>query len=437
MTRCLIKEYYFSTNRGTMKVLLSVLCLLYAVEGYTLANKTKLHQDLFTNYKSKFRPGEDQIIPTELMFSFYIRSLKERQESNEIMVVVGSLGLEWKDFRLSWNPLDYGGDLNQTFVLVDDIWTPYLVLMNPYEEVTPILSDGFSCEVWYNGHVSCLPPPNIFESLCVADTTYYPYDTKSCDLLLYVSGYPSSDLKLKPVSKTLNTDMYRDNGPWNMTNTGIIVFTQHIGNKSFEISEFKIQMKRRPGTYILQISPIFVLSFMQVLVFVLPDESGERIGFSITIFLTEIVFLTVFQENLPKASASFLPYLIYKQLIDVLISLYMLFGVVFASICYDKEKKEPKKTEKPKKTEEPKKTGETPVGVALTTDTSIKRDEEKPEEPKKIEETTKNEEIPGKIEKTKFIWPSGKRVDFAFGSTNLLFMIVINAYLYGLAVSKE
>nr|XP_034335851.1 neuronal acetylcholine receptor subunit beta-3-like isoform X3 [Crassostrea gigas] len=392
MTRCLIKEYYFSTNRGTMKVLLSVLCLLYAVEGYTLANKTKLHQDLFTNYKSKFRPGEDQIIPTELMFSFYIRSLKERQESNEIMVVVGSLGLEWKDFRLSWNPLDYGGDLNQTFVLVDDIWTPYLVLMNPYEEVTPILSDGFSCEVWYNGHVSCLPPPNIFESLCVADTTYYPYDTKSCDLLLYVSGYPSSDLKLKPVSKTLNTDMYRDNGPWNMTNT-------------------------------------------------------------------------VFQENLPKASASFLPYLIYKQLIDVLISLYMLFGVVFASICYDKEKKEPKKTEKPKKTEEPKKTGETPVGVALTTDTSIKydeenpeepkktgetpvgvalttdtsikRDEEKPEEPKKIEETTKNEEIPGKIEKTKFIWPSGKRVDFAFGSTNLLFMIVINAYLYGLAVSKE
>lgn len=351
-----------------MKVLLSVLCLLYAVEGYTLANKTKLHQDLFTNYKSKFRPGEDQTIPTELMFSFYIRSLKERQESNEIMVVVGSLGLEWKDFRLSWNPLDYGGDLNQTTVLVDDIWTPYLVLMNPYEEVTPILSDKFSCEVWYNGHVSCLSPPNIFEALCLANIIYYPYDTKSCNLQLYVSGYFSSDLKLKPVSTTLNTDMYIDNGPWNMTNTGISVSTKHIGNKSFEISNLNIQMKRRPGTYMWQISPIFVLSSMQVLVFVLPDESGERIGFSLTILLAEVVFLTVVQENLPKVSISFVSVLIYKQFIDVSISLSILFGVVVASICYDKDKiKEPKKTEKPKKTEEPKKTGETPGKLIVQT----------------------------------------------------------------------
>lgn len=345
-----------------MKVLLSVLCLLYAVEGYTLANKTKLHQDLFTNYKKNFRPGEDQIIPTELMFSFYIRSLKERQESNEIMVVVGSLGLEWKDFRLSWNPLDYGGDLNQTFVLVDDIWTPYLVLMNPYEEVTPILSDRFSCEVWYYGHVSCLPPPNIFEALCVANIKYYPYDTKSCDLQLYVSGCFSSDLKLKPVSKTLNTDLYKDNGPWNMTNTGISVRTQHIGNKSFEISDLKIQMKRRPGTYMWQISPIFILSFMQVLVFVLPDESGERIGFSLTILLTEIVFLTVVQESIPKASSSFMSVLIHKQFIDISISLFILLGVVLASICYDMEKKK-----EPKKTEEPKKTGEKPGKLIVQT----------------------------------------------------------------------
>lgn len=217
-----------------MQVFLSMFCLFYAVEGYKFANKTKLREDLFTNYEKEFRPDENQIIPTELMFSFYIRSIKELQENNELMVIVGSLGVEWKDFRLAWNPLDYGSDLNQTSISVDDIWTPYLVLMNPYEEIRPILSGGFSCEVWYNGHVSCLPQPNIFEALCVADITYYPYDTKSCDLQLYVSGYLSSDFKLKPVSTTFNTDMYRDNSPWEMTKTGIFVDIQQIGKKKMK-----------------------------------------------------------------------------------------------------------------------------------------------------------------------------------------------------------
>lgn len=347
-----------------MKIFLSMFCLLYAVEAYTFANMTKLHTDLFTNYKKEFRPGENQSIPTELMFSFFIRSLKELQERNEIMVVIGSLAVEWKDVRLAWNPLDFDGDFNKTSVSVDNIWTPYLVLMNPYEEIRPILSGGFSCEVWYNGHVACLPPPNIFEALCVADITYYPYDTKRCDLQLYVSGY--YNLKLKPVFTTFYTDMYKDNGPWRMTNASFSI--QQFGNKSYEILKLEIQVKRRPGTYMWHVSPIFVLSVMQLFVFFLPDESGERIGFSLTILLAEIVFFTVIQESLPKSSESSIPILVYKQFGDVLISLSILSGVIIASICYDEVKtKEPQKTEKSKKTEEPKKTDETPGKLIVQT----------------------------------------------------------------------
>lgn len=108
--------------------------------------------------------------------------------------------------------------------MVDDIWILYLVLMNLYEEVILIFLDGFFCEVWYNGYVLCLLLFNIFEFLCVVDIIYYLYDIKSCDLLLYVFGYFSLDLKFKFVLKILNIDMYRDNGFWNMINIGIIVF---------------------------------------------------------------------------------------------------------------------------------------------------------------------------------------------------------------------
>lgn len=72
-----------------------------------------------------------------------MKSLTELPDSSGKIGVIGSLGVEWKDFRL-------GGDLNQTFVFVKDIWTLYLVLMNPYKEIKLILLDEFSCKLWYN-----------------------------------------------------------------------------------------------------------------------------------------------------------------------------------------------------------------------------------------------------------------------------------------------
>lgn len=260
-------RYYFITYSGAMKVFLLICCLLNAVEGYTFADKTKLHKDLSTNYEKKLRPGENQ---TELNFSFYMKSLNDFQGRNDKMGVVGSLGVEWKDVRFAWNSSDYGDDLNQASVFVDDIWTPYLVLMNPYEEIRPILSGGFSCKVWYNGNVSCLPPPNIFEASCNADIEFYPYDTKKCTLQLYVSGYYSEDLKLK--TKSFNTDMYIYHGMWEILDTRIFVYDQYVDNNIVEILHLEITMQRIPGDFVLHYSPIFILSAMKVLVFILPDE---------------------------------------------------------------------------------------------------------------------------------------------------------------------
>lgn len=339
-------RYYYSTYSGAMKAFLSMCCLLYAVEGYTFANKTKLHKDIFTNYEKEFRPGENQILPTELNFSFYIRSLKEVQESNSEIGVVGSLGVEWEDVRLAWNPLDYDGDLNQTSVFVDDIWTPFMVLMNPYEEISPILSGGFSCKVWYNGHVSCLPPPNIFEALCNADLKKYPYDNKNCSLQLYVSGYFNSDLNLKPGSSTFNTDVYIDNVEWNITGTGIFVRIGLIGKERYEILKLEINIKRVPGAYLWYLSPMFVLSGMQILVFYLPQDSEERVGFSVTVLLTEVVFLTVIQENIPRGSTLSTPFLVIKQFVDILISFFILLGVIIVNVFNTEPKtKQPQQTE--------------------------------------------------------------------------------------------
>ncbi len=45
-----------------------------------------------------------------------------------------------------------------------------------------------------------------------------------------------------------------------------------------------------------------MLSFMTLLVFVMPPESGEKIGLAITVLLSFTVFNLMVSENMPQTS---------------------------------------------------------------------------------------------------------------------------------------
>lgn len=344
-----------------MKTFLTIFCLLYAVEAHLFANKTKLHKDLFTNYEKAFQPNENQIKPTEISIISYMRSLHEPMGEKGEIGVVGSLVVEWKDVRLVWNPSDYGGDLNQTSVFVDDIWTPYLVIMNPYKKINPILPGELSCKVWYNGYISCIPPPNFFEAMCDADVRFYPYDTQVCTLQLYIPGYFSSDLKFQPASPTINKEMYEEDEVWSLDGNRIFVHTQHINDKSVETLKIEIKLQRKWRYQIIKISPIFLLDFLQIFVFYLHHDSGERVTFSVTVLLTEVVFLTLIQEELPEDSVPDISYLVYKQLADMVASFFVMIAILQAGIFYNKGKREQTK----ESVEKLRKTNWTDIGRAF------------------------------------------------------------------------
>lgn len=163
------------------------------------------------------------------------------------------------------------------------------------------------------------------------------------------SGYHSSDLDVQPRSQTFNLEMYAGNGPWNISNTSIFIHTININNKSVKILQLQIKVERLSGRHLWDLVPISILSTLQVLVFVLPYESGERIGFSVTIFLAEVLFLTVIQEKIPEASNSDISYLVYKQLVDLITSFVTISAVVLTNAHHNRVKKELEKTETPGK----------------------------------------------------------------------------------------
>jgi len=62
-------------------------------------------------------------------------------------------------------------------------------------------------------------------------------------------------------------------------------------------------MKRQSGFYVMSvILPLTGLTCVGSLVFLLPVESGERVGFSVSVMLSLTVFLTLITDDVPKTS---------------------------------------------------------------------------------------------------------------------------------------
>ena len=66
---------------------------------------------------------------------------------------------------------------------------------------------------------------------------------------------------------------------------------------------FTIYMRRKPLYYVMNIMlPCLMLSLLDLLVFCLPPESGEKVSLGITVLLSFSVFLLVIADNVPQTS---------------------------------------------------------------------------------------------------------------------------------------
>ncbi|XP_021357143.1 acetylcholine receptor subunit beta-type unc-29-like [Mizuhopecten yessoensis] len=64
-----------------------------------------------------------------------------------------------------------------------------------------------------------------------------------------------------------------------------------------------ITISRRPTfMFLTLVLPIIALNYMNILVFLIPVESGEKISYAITVLLTFAVYLSVYSEKIPPLS---------------------------------------------------------------------------------------------------------------------------------------
>ena len=190
--------------------------------------------------------------------------------------------------------------------------------------------------VYYNGRI-IWEPPVIYKSACIINVEFFPFDIQSCKMKFGTWTYDGSEIDLihhcsdknntsGVIKNGINFVDFYPNVEWD-----VLKGTAVKNSKSYPCCPepyidvtFEITMKRKTLFHTVNlIMPCVAISFLTVIVFYLPVESGEKITLSISILLSLTVFFLLLAEIIPPTS-----------LVIPLIGKYLLFtmSVVTLSI---------------------------------------------------------------------------------------------------------
>lgn len=148
-------------------------------------------------------------------------------------------------------------------------------------------------------------PVGIYRVSCQSDTRFYPMDTQICYLKISSWAYTSSAVQLFfHKIHAVNTNFYVENGEWELMS--VLPYQEQSDLRTedkFSTLTFSLKLRRRPMFHIGNtLFPVSTMAFLIAVVFKLPVESGEKIGFSLTVLLSYAVYLTVISGDIPSTS---------------------------------------------------------------------------------------------------------------------------------------
>ena len=254
---------------------------------------------LFENgtYNKHLRPLKNWSQPLEVDIQMSVIAIVDFNEVKEQIKLTTILKLSWKDEFLTWEPEEFG-NLSHIRIPQHLIWKPYLNIENSIEKLGEFGTPSLHALLESSGKVTW-KPVEVFTVSCSANVYKFPFDTQICHIEFEPSGYSSSEVRLISTAYQIDLHEYKGTSGWD------------IANSTIEIKErppdmyliCSLILERKPLYFILNIFlPILLLSILNMFVFVLPVESGEKISFVVTVFLSLAVFLTIVSGKLPENS---------------------------------------------------------------------------------------------------------------------------------------
>ncbi|KAK7112703.1 hypothetical protein V1264_012114 [Littorina saxatilis] len=271
-----------------------VLCLWAAlvlpVECYTSGNETALRSVIFNGYDTGVRP--DAV--TDVVMTFLPTSLGEISVKDSTMQITGWWIMHWNDSRLTWDAASYD-NIDETHVYQHEVWTPPVIVYNSVDNLSAVQEDTIPLRVSSSGTVHWSPPAILTVS-CATDITYFPFDTQTCPISVTTFGFTINEMTVSPVG--VDTSFYSLNGEWELRTT----YTES-NPAEYSYVSFQFVFRRKPAYYGLNfVMPVLMCWILSVLIFLLPAECGEKMGYSLTVFLAFVLLITLLADRMPTTA---------------------------------------------------------------------------------------------------------------------------------------
>jgi len=322
---------------GSMCSVVSLLLTLLLILPTTTAvismgnpDAKRLYDDLLSNYNKLVRPVQNTTDPLTVRIKLKLSQLIDVNLKNQIMTTNLWVEQFWRDYKLKWDPQEYGG-VRQLHVPSDHIWRPDIVLYNNADgnfEVTL----ATKATLWYNGLVEWKPPA-IYKSSCEIDVEYFPFDEQTCVMKFGSWTYDGFQVDLRHMCEIEGSnvvDLGIDLSEFYMSVEWDILEVPAVRNEKFYTCcdepyldiTFNITMRRKTLFYTVNlIIPCMGISFLTVLTFYLPSDSGEKVTLSISILTSLYVFFLLVVEIIPPTS-----------LVVPLLGKYLIFAMILVSL---------------------------------------------------------------------------------------------------------
>ncbi|KAH9502667.1 Neuronal acetylcholine receptor subunit alpha-7 [Bulinus truncatus] len=314
--------------------------------GYsaTVDDVAKLHSDLFSNYKRVIPPVYQQNHAVQVRLSLFLLMIHDLDMKNQVLTTSGWLNVNWEDEFLRWNKSDYGG-VEEIIVSQSAVWLPDILVENTAQNFAEIGSESSLVSVKDNGHISW-EPGILTKTICEVNIGKYPFDYQKCEIKFLTWMHTNKTLDVQPGSDFVSLDATISNGEWDIKSAIARPYfypstyklgTAHTGVK------FIIELMRKRTFYVLNtIIPVVMLSLLNVLVFLLPASSGEKMALAVTVLLSFTVYLSIISEVMPKTSESISILAVYLTTLLSLSTMSVLSsGVVMNMIHQDSDKPVP------------------------------------------------------------------------------------------------
>ncbi|KAH3750824.1 hypothetical protein DPMN_185359 [Dreissena polymorpha] len=224
------------------------------------------------------------------------------EKENQIFGASGRIIVTWMDERLAWDQATYDG-IDSVFLRSSQIWKPELALDSLVEDQNTLTDDSSNVRCESTGKVVWQQWRN-FKLYCMVRNDYFPGEKQDCSLDVIVMNYNISEVSLGFLDIAIDIVYMREVADFEVTETnkGSSTVAVKVDNEtSFEYPQIKFvitiqRVYKDGGAFLI---PLVITMFLIPLTFLIPFDSGERLSYILSIYLSLTFMMTVLLDELP------------------------------------------------------------------------------------------------------------------------------------------